>query len=274
MQPTPVKAAALELGLECFQPLKAKDPESLEWIRSKNPDLIVVAAYGQILPQVLLDIPRFGCINVHTSLLPKYRGAAPIQWAILEDCHETGVTLMKMNAGLDTGDILAVRCTPIKNEYDAGTLHDHLAKLGGELLVETLPDYFAGKITPRPQPEEGISYARKITKEDGHLDWNLPVRKLFCRIRAFNPWPGTYCFINYPSGKRELIKIWKAIAIEKKISAKPGTILNVNKNEGIIEIACSNGVLHILTLQREGKKRMDTSNFLTGSIIPQNIILE
>ncbi len=271
LQPTPVKTAALELGLECFQPLKAKDPESLEWIRSKNPDLIVVAAYGQILPQSLLDIPRFGCINVHTSLLPKYRGAAPIQWAIWDNCCETGVTLMKMNAGLDTGDILTTRCTPITCEDNAETLHDRLAELGGELLVETLPDYFAGKITPRPQPEEGILYARKITKEDGHLNWNLSARELCCRIRALTPWPGAFCFI--PEQERKImLKIWQAEFLEKAISTRPGTILTSETDR--LEVACGNGVLRILCLQREGKKRMDVRSFLAGHTLPAGTILE
>src|SRR6185503_10476623 len=144
--------------------------------RRLQPELIVVAAYGQILPQAILDLPRHGCLNVHTSLLPKYRGAAPIQWAILDGLSETGVTIMRMDAGLDTGDILTQATTPIASEDNAQTLHDRLAQLGGELLVKTIPDYVAGRLAPRPQPAEGATYARKITKEDGRLDWTQPAR--------------------------------------------------------------------------------------------------
>src|SRR5262249_28195632 len=158
--------------------------------RQLQPELIVVAAYGQILPPAILELPRFGCLNIHTSLLPRHRGAAPIQWAILEGDVETGVTIMKMDAGLDTGGILTQIKTPITAADNGQTLHDRLARLGGELLVDTIPDYVAGRITPRPQPAEGVTYARRLTKEDGKLDWTQPARSLWNRVRAFTPWPG------------------------------------------------------------------------------------
>src|ERR1044071_3669189 len=167
VQPSPVKALATREGLPVLQPERARAASFIDELARLRPDLIVVAAYGQILPMQILELPRFGCVNVHASLLPKHRGAAPIQWAILNDESETGVTLMKMNEGLDTGDILTQRATPIGAGDNAQTLHDRLAVLGAELLIETIPDYIAGKIVPRPQPQDGASYARKITKEDG-----------------------------------------------------------------------------------------------------------
>ena len=162
-----------QLNLPVLQPARARDEKFIAELRALAPDLIVVVAYGQILPQAILDLPRHGCLNVHTSLLPKYRGAAPIQWAIANGETETGVTIMKMDAGLDTGPIVAQRRTPILPTDDSATLHDRLAQLGAELLVQTIPDYVAGKIQPRPQPAEGVSHAPKIKKEDGRIDWKL-----------------------------------------------------------------------------------------------------
>jgi methionyl-tRNA formyltransferase len=189
LQPTPVKQVAAAGGIPVLQPLRARDAGFIEQLRGLQPDVIVVAAYGQILPQEILDLPRFGCVNVHTSLLPKYRGAAPIQWAILNDEPVTGVSIMKMDAGMDTGPSLAQVTTPISPDDNAQTLHDRLADLGGELLVKTIPDYVAGSITPRPQPAEGATYARKITKEDGRIDWTQPARAIWNRIRGLTPWP-------------------------------------------------------------------------------------
>ena len=193
-QSSPVKTLAQRLGLPVLQPLRARDEKFIAELRTLQPDFIVVAAYGQILPQSILDLPRHGCLNVHTSLLPKYRGAAPIQWAIANGDTETGVTIMKMDAGLDTGAIVAQRRTPILPADDSATLHDRLARLGAELLVETIPDYVAGKIQPQPQPAEGVSHAPKIKKEDGRIDWNLPAKTIWNRLRAFTPWPGAFTF--------------------------------------------------------------------------------
>lgn len=271
LQPTPVKSVALRLGIECFQPQRAREPESLEWIRSKKPDLIVVAAYGQILPQALLDIPRLGCINVHTSLLPRYRGAAPIQWAIWDDQPETGVSLMKMNAGLDTGDILAMRRIPISKNDNAATLHDSLAELGAELLVETLPDYASGKIVPQPQPQEGSVYARKIKKEDGHLDWTLSARELSCRVRALAPWPGCFTFF-HEGEKRVLLKIWNLEPTGEKTGAAPGTILRAEAD--CLEVACGGETARIHSLQREGKKQLPVRDFLAGNRLLPGEVLE
>jgi len=271
-QASPVKVLAQKLGLPVLQPVRARDEQFLGDLRSLHPELIVVAAYGQILPPDILDLPPYGCLNVHTSLLPKYRGAAPIQRAIANGDAETGVTIMKMDVGLDTGPTVAQRSTPIAPEDDSASLHERLARLGAELLVQTIPDYVAGKIQPRPQPAEGVSLAPKIIKEDGRIDWNLPARTIRNRLRAFTPWPGAYtrwsssCSLS-PSKdtpKREvqpqLLKIWKAEVIEQ--CGEPGTILSADKS-GIV-VACGRGALRILELQREGSRRMSAAEFLAG----------
>jgi methionyl-tRNA formyltransferase len=259
LQPSPVKEFALRTGLAVLQPERARDPEFAQRLRDLQPDLLAVAAYGQILPQSLLDLPRCGCLNVHTSLLPKYRGAAPIQWAILKDEAETGVTIMKMNAGLDTGDILTQEKTPIQPDDNAETLHDRLAKLGAELLRSTIPDYVAGKLQPRPQPAEGASYARKITKDDGRIDWTLPARLTWNRVRGLVPWPGVFTFL--PAQLRpHLLKIWQAEVADR--SGPPGEILQADKT-GIV-VGCGTQALRILLLQREGGRRLTPQQFLAG----------
>jgi len=286
-QPSPVKREALARGLPVLQPERARHASFLEQLAQLSPDLIAVAAYGQILPAALLELPRFGCLNVHTSLLPKYRGAAPIQWAILNDEAETGVTIMKMDAGLDTGAILTQESTPIRPEDNAQSLHDRLAKIGAALLIRTIPDFIAGRIDPRSQPAEGASYARKITKEDGQLDWTQPARLLWNRVRAFTPWPGAFTFLpNTP--KQPLVKVWRAeVAASNPENAKvpsptdsgtlsagmaegrdegskgaPGEILQADRFG--ITVGCGDGALRILELQREGGRRLSPQEFLSG----------
>lgn len=259
LTPSPVKEVALLAGLPVLQPERARRDSFIQELRQFEPDLIVVAAYGQILPQTVLDLPRFGCLNVHTSLLPKYRGAAPIQWAILNGDAETGVTIMKMDAGLDTGDILTQQTTPIRAEDNSQTLHDRLAELGATLLTQTIRDYAAGQITPHPQPSEGVSHARKITKEDGLLDWAKPARELLNRLRAFTPWPGV--FTHLPAQPRpHTLKIWQVEVLDQ--SGRPGEIVSADKL-GII-VGCGEQSLRILSLQREGGRRMTSQEFLAG----------
>ena len=278
-QPSPVKSLALRLGLPVLQPERTRDEEFIAELSALQPDLIVVVAYGQILPPAILDLPRHGCLNVHPSLLPKYRGAAPIQWAIANGDTGTGVTIMKMDAGLDTGDIIAMSRTPIQPEDDSATLHDRLAQLGAELLAQTIPDYVTGKIQPVPQPAAGASYAAKIKKEDGRIDWNRPAREIWNRLRAFTPWPGAFTFLrgaehqlgaNLPAPKRAesvlgapkplLLKIWKAEVVER--SGRAGEILSVDKT-GIV-VGCGQYALRILELQREGGRRLTAAEFLAG----------
>lgn len=260
LQPTPVKLEALNLGLPVLQPIKARAPDFVQELAALKPDLIIVTAYGQILPQTVLDLPRFGCLNVHTSLLPKYRGAAPIQWAILEDQPQTGVTIMKMDAGLDTGDILAQLATPILPADNSQTLHDRLAQIGAELLVKTLPGYVSGAIQPRKQPEEGLSYARKITKEDGRLDWTRPARVLWNRVRAFIPWPGAFTLLPGET-KLPLLKIWRVEVVEN-VSGRAGEVLRAD-SDGIL-VACGQEAARLLELQREAGKRLNAGQFLAG----------
>jgi methionyl-tRNA formyltransferase len=258
-QPSPVKSLALRLGPPVLQPERVRDEKFIAELRALQPDLIVVVAYGQILPPAILNVPRHGCLNVHTSLLPKYRGAAPIQWAIANGDTETGITLMKMDAGLDTGPIVSQCRTAIQPEDDSATLHDRLARLGAELLVLTIPDFAAGDIQPAPQPDAGVSYAAKIKKEDGRIDWNQLARVIGNRLRAFTPWPGAFTF--YPGQpKPHLLKIWKVEVVEK--SGGGGEILSADKT-GIV-VGCGEHALRILELQREGGRRLTAAEFLAG----------
>jgi methionyl-tRNA formyltransferase len=259
-QPSPVKTLAQKLNLPVLQPAKAREEKFISELRELKPDLIVVVAYGQILPQAILNLPKFGCLNVHTSLLPKYRGAAPIQSAILNGETETGVTIMKMDAGLDTGDILAQVRTPILPEDNSATLHTRLAQSGAELLALTIPDFVAGKVRPNPQPIEGVSYATKIKKKDGQVVWCEPAEKILNRLRAFTPWPGAFTFLKLEP-KPQLLKIWKVEIAE--LSGTPGEILSADKN-GII-VACGQNALRILELQREGGRRLSAKEFLAGN---------
>ncbi len=260
LQPSAVKKVAAAAGLPVLQPERARDPLFIDELRRLAPELIVVAAYGQILPKALLELPRFGCVNVHTSLLPKYRGAAPIQWAILNGEAETGVTIMKIAPSLDTGDILRQSTTPIEAADNAETLHDRLAVMGAQLLTPTLLDFVDGKITPRPQVESEATHVRKISREDGRLNWTEPARALWNRIRAFTPWPGAFTF--QPAvPKPRLLKI-QEVEVEDNLSGAPGEILRADK-AGIV-VACGQGALRILTLQREGGRRLSAGDFLAG----------
>lgn len=259
LTPPPVKVEALAGNLPVLQPLKARDPEFLDQLRALAPDLIVVAAYGQILPQALLDIPRHGCVNVHTSILPRWRGAAPIQWAIAEGDAETGVTIMRMEAGLDTGPILSIARTPITAADTGQALHDRLAELGARLLLDTIPGYVAGEIQPQLQPAEGVTYARKITRDDGRLDWKQPALTLWNRLRAFTPWPGAFCLL--PAEPRpKLLKVHAAQPVAG--SGEPGVVLAADKT-GLV-VVCGDGALRLTEVQPEGGKRMTAEQFLAG----------
>lgn len=259
LQPSPVKELAREHNLPVLQPERARDEVFLTQLRSLAPDLITVAAFGQILPPVILDLPRFGCLNVHTSLLPRYRGAAPIQWAILNDEVETGVTIMSMDTGLDTGPIVSQERTQIRSEDNAQTLHDRLARMGASLLVRTLPDYLAGKLKPVPQAPELATHARKIKKQDGQLEWTQAARALWNRVRGLTPWPGGFTFLPATPAPR-LLKIWKAQPVEA--AGPPGEILRTGA-AGIV-VGCGSGALRIDELQLEGGRRLRAGAFLAG----------
>lgn len=259
LQASPVKEIALQHELPVLQPTRAREETFIQQLRELSPDLIAVAAYGQILPASILELPRFGCLNVHTSLLPKYRGAAPIQRAILDGEIETGVTIMKMDAGMDTGAILTQKKTPIAPADNSQILHDRLAQIGAALLVRTIPEYIAGKIQPQPQPVEGVSYAAKIKKQDGEIIWTQSARAIGNRVRALTPWPGA--FTHLPAQPQsQLLKIWEAEPVEA--SGTVGEILQADKS-GIV-IGCGEGSLRVRTLQREGGRRMSAAEFLVG----------
>lgn len=259
LQPSPVKEIALEMNLPVLQPNRARDESFIQALGKLQPDLIAVAAYGQILPKAVLDLPRWGCLNVHTSVLPQYRGAAPIQWALLNGDTETGVTIMKMDEQMDTGEILAIEKISIRPDDNAQTLHDRLAELGAALLLRTIPDYVSGKIEARPQPTAGVSYAPKIKKSDGQIDWTQPAGAIRNRIRALVPWPGACTRLsNAPSSP--LLKIWSAEVVMR--TGPPGTILEADRN-GVV-VACGADALSLQVLQREGGRRMSVQDFLAG----------
>jgi len=256
---SPVKELATEEELTILQPERARDPAFISQIQGLRPDLVAVAAYGQILPKALLEIPRHGCLNVHTSLLPRYRGAAPIQWAILHGDAETGVTIMKMDEGMDTGDILTQEKTAIIPADNAQTLHDRLATMGADLLVRTIPAYVSGAITPQPQPSEGVVLAPKIKKKDGLIDWTQPAHAVWNRVRGLVPWPGAYAHLP-GEGQRQVLKIWAAEPVD--LSGSPGEVLEA-QNSGIV-VGCGKGALRILALQRESARRLTAAQFLAG----------
>jgi methionyl-tRNA formyltransferase len=255
LTPPPVKTLALELGIPLIQPERLRESEAMDQLHDWAPDAIVVAAFGQILKQDVLDLPEFGCINVHASLLPRWRGAAPINAAILHGDDETGVTIMKMDAGLDTGPILSQRSVRIEPEETAGSLFETLSTLGADLLLDTLPKYFAGEIEPRPQPDEGATYASMLKKADGQLDFSQPAKELERKVRAFNPWPGTYF-----KWDGNLLKVHRAsIGMGRMREGKRGVYL------GLPAVGTSENLLVLGIVQPAGKNPMPGKAFLAGA---------
>jgi methionyl-tRNA formyltransferase len=254
-KPPPVKTLALELGIPVMQPEKLRLPEAMEQLRGWAPELIVVAAFGQILKRDVLELPRYGCINVHASLLPRWRGAAPIHAAILHGDEETGVTIMQMDAGLDTGPMLSQRSIRLTREDTAGSVIDRLSTLGADLLTETLPDYLSGKLTPVPQPEEGVTYASMLKKEEGQLDFNRDVQELERRVRAFNPWPGA--FMEFDGA---LLKVHRA-----RVGAGEASMGQRLIHQNQPAIAAQGGILILEEVQPAGKKSMSGKSFLAGA---------
>lgn len=263
MQFTPVKEVALRHGIEVLQPENIKDsPQTMELLGAYQPDVAVVAAYGQIIRKDLLELPRLGCINVHASLLPKLRGASPIQHAILCGETETGVTIMQMGEGLDTGDMLSKARTPVGSK-NGETLHDELAALGAKLLVETLPLLAAGKIRPEKQDEKLSTYAGLISRQDGKMDFTQKPEVIERQIRAFDPWPGAFCA--FRGGQ---MKVWKAEIPGVRTEKDPGTIVSVSDLG--IDVACGGEVLRITEIQMPGKKRVSINAFLRGNQIEKD----
>ena len=265
LSPSPVKQAAQRLGLPVYQPERIRRPEAHASLASLAPEIMVVVGYGQIIPQSIIDLAPRGIVNVHASLLPKYRGAAPIQWAIANGETRTGVTTMQINAGLDTGDILLARETEIGPEETAIELGERLAIQGADLLVDTLDGLARGAITPRRQDDSQASLAPILKKQDGAISWTEPVRSIHNRVRGFLPWPGAYT-----SFRGQLLHIWRARVAEDRTALAPGHVLA----GAAFRVACaSGGLLQLLEVQMEGRKRMSAAAFANGHSLRENEVL-
>ena len=260
MQYTPVKEAALKHGIEVYQPRRIREAECVEKLRQYNADIMVVIAFGQIIPKEILEMVPYGCVNVHASLLPKYRGAAPIQWSIIDGEAVTGVTTMQMDEGLDTGDMLLKTEVPITAEETGESLHDKLAKAGAALCVETLAKLQEGSIVPKKQGESPTAYAKMLDKKLGNIDWTKSAVEIERLVRGLNSWPSAYTYWN-----KKVVKIWKASVTDEKSNEQAGTVVKVEKDGFYVQTG--NGLLKVLELQIPGKKRMDAGAFLRGYTI-------
>jgi methionyl-tRNA formyltransferase len=255
----PVKVAAEEAGIMVLQPPTLRTEEAVAQLAAFQPDIIIVAAFGQILRQNVLDMPPHGCLNIHASLLPRWRGATPITAAIRAGDAETGITLMKMDVGLDTGDMIAQRTLPIQPTHTGGTLTTELAELGATLLVDTLPDWLAGKITPQRQDNDLATLAPSLKKQEGAIDWTQSATEIERQMRAFHPWPGT--FTEGPRGQLKIISVELAPKVPSPVGSDPGTIF---KHQRQVYVTTGEGVLQLITVQPAGKKPMDAAALLNG----------
>ncbi len=260
MQYPPVKECAQKYGIPVFQPVKVKTPEAVEELRKYEADVFVVAAFGQILSKEILTMPRFGCVNIHASLLPKYRGASPINWCIINGEQETGVTIMQMDEGVDTGDILSTVTVPIAQDETAESLFEKLSKEGAKLIVDTLPKLERGELTPIKQDDAKSSHTKMMHKSLGKIDWQKSAVEIERLVRGLNSWPSAYTYMNGKS-----VKLWRCAVADNDFDGmeRAGELVNVTKNA--IDVACGRGILQICELQLEGKKRMDTKTFLLGN---------
>lgn len=276
VQMTPVKIQAMEYGIPVYQPAKVREASFVEVLQGMEADVYVVIAFGQLLPKAVLELPKYGCINIHASLLPKYRGAAPIQWCVIDGEGETGITTMMMDVGLDTGDMLEKTVIPIEEKETGGSLHDKLSLAGGALILSTLKKLEEGTLVRTPQTDEGTCYAKMLTKSLGDIDWNQSAVSIERLIRGLNPWPSAYTLWN---GKT--IKIWSAdvttgreaaaflseSGVPSETGITPGTVVCSDKHS--LVVCTGDGLLSVRELQMEGKKRMDTPAFLRGYPIPE-----
>ncbi len=265
LSPSPVKVLAEKEGYPILQPASLRKGAFLDEVRRLKPDAIIVVAFGALLPRALLEIPGWGVINIHASLLPKYRGPAPIQWAIINGETETGVTAMQMDEGLDTGDILGVAKTPVFKDDTAQTLHDRLSRMGAALLLETLEKRASNTLTPVPQDHERATYAPMLKKSDGRIDWHLPARVIERRIRGLMPWPGAFTVF-----QQKVIRIFKAAVEPGDGAGAPGTVL---ESEGVLKVATAKGVLCLLEVQAASGKRLPVADFLRGTPVPKGSLL-
>ena len=266
MQFTPVKEVAAEAGIPVLQPKKVREEAVVEELRSYHPDVIVVVAFGQLIPKSILEMPKYGCVNVHASLLPKYRGAAPSQWAVIDGEEKSGVTTMQMDVGMDTGDMLEKIVVTLEPKETGGSLFDRLSTAGGELILSTLQKAEAGTLTPVKQPEEEATYAGMLTKALGQIDWTKDAAVIERLIRGLNPWPSAYT-----SYEGKTLKLWAADVVTEKSEAVPGTVVRVEKDSFYVQTG--SGLLKINELQLEGKKRMDSAAFLRGYPMTEGTVL-
>ena len=262
MQFTPVKEVALRYGIPVYQPIKVRDPEFVEILRGMEADIIIVVAFGQILTKEILDMYPYGCVNVHASLLPAYRGAAPYQWTIINGEKITGATTIQMNEGIDTGDMIQKVEVVVEEEETAGSLHDKLSQAGARLCVETLEVLEKGTAVFTKQKEEDSSYAKMLSKQFGNIDWSMPAKKIEQLIRGLNPWPSAYTKLD---GK--MLKIWKGQVLDEESDKLPGETVSFNKKEW--KVQTGKGILSLLEVQLEGKRRMSVEEFLRGFSLEQ-----
>ena len=257
LMPSPVKQVALDAGIPVFQPVSLKPEDAQQELAALKPDVMIVAAYGLILPKAVLDIPTHGCLNIHASLLPRWRGAAPIQRAIAAGDAETGITIMQMDEGLDTGDMLLKTSTPIHADDTGRSLHDRLAGMGGKAIVEALVQLANSELAPEPQNDADANYAHKLSKEEGHIDWSRSAIEIERLIRAFNPWPGTFTDLG-----EQRIRLHQASALDQSSDKLPGTVIS-REREGV-EVACGTGTLKVTSVQLPGSKAQSITDLING----------
>ncbi|CAM4252647.1 methionyl-tRNA formyltransferase [Paenibacillus tarimensis] len=266
LTPTPVKEAALSRGIPVLQPQRMRSPEAVAELAAFEPDLIVTAAYGQILPKAVLELPRLGCINVHGSLLPQYRGGAPIQRAIINGETVTGVTIMYMAEGLDTGDMISRAEVPIGEDDTSGTMFEKLSKAGAELLLETLPSIVNGTVKAVPQDDAEATYAPNLTRDDERIDWTRSARELYNQVRGLVPMAGAFTYLN-----GDVLKVWDCRALDKQSALAPGTVAEVSASSLLVQTGA--GILELLQVQPAGKKAMPVSEWLKGTRLEPGIVL-
>lgn len=259
---TPVKACALSHGIEVYQPEKLRDAACIEYLKEYQPDIIIVEAFGQIIPRAVLEMPRYGCVNVHASLLPKYRGASPIQWAVINGDAVTGVTTQRMDEGIDTGDVIMKEEVAIRADETSGSLFERLSEAGAKLCVRTMAAIEAGTAEYTPQDSAKATHTAKIHKELGSIDWTKDARSIECLIRGLDPWPSAYTRLG-----DKTLKIWKARVVSGEDAAVPGCIVKVEKDK--IQVQTGDGILELLEVQLEGKKRMPVEAFLNGYTVEE-----
>jgi methionyl-tRNA formyltransferase len=266
LKPPAVKVKALELGIPVEQPTKVRTPEFAAWLRAQEADVALVMAYGRILPQGVLDAPRRGCMNLHASILPKYRGAAPITWAIVDGETKTGVALMQMDAGMDTGAVFGVREVAIGPDMTAGDLSSALASCAAEVVRLDLQRAVSGELTAAPQPEEGVSHARLLTKEDGRVDFRRSAKQVHDHARGMSPWPGAFTSVG-----EKTLKVLETRLAEGSADAPPGTVVLAKRDR--VEVACGSGRIAILRAQLEGKKALGAQDLVSGRVLAEGAVL-